>query len=286
MEASAARRAWRTIEAANAVTYFSSECRAGPKSIGLPGFWMGYFANRAAPMGAVSAGVVEATFYNFHPAMVRRSIPDAWTRASPEHVVTLRASAAASALRRLAPAADELAPQLLPLLKKTVEHGNGEGRPLFSANRDVIADENLSGVWQLATTLREHRGDGHVAVLTEADLDGCEAHVLFSGTEGVPPELIRQTRGWSEEDWAHAEDRLRSRRLHGPDGGPTAAGRQLHLDIERRTDELALRPYGAMSDDEFERMMEMLGVIGRAVHASGEIPFPNPMGLPDQEQDR
>ncbi len=50
---------------------------------GLRGGWMGYFASRSAPMGAVSAEVVAAVFHNFQPAMVRRAIPDAWRYSTP-----------------------------------------------------------------------------------------------------------------------------------------------------------------------------------------------------------
>ncbi len=56
---------------------------------------MGYFACRAAPMGAVTAGAVEATFFNFHRARVERAIPDAWTFATPATIVDTRAAAAA-----------------------------------------------------------------------------------------------------------------------------------------------------------------------------------------------
>jgi len=34
-------------------------------------------------MGAVPAHVVIATFFNFNPALVRRSLPEAWERATP-----------------------------------------------------------------------------------------------------------------------------------------------------------------------------------------------------------
>ncbi|MGP8061823.1 MAG: SCO6745 family protein, partial [Acidimicrobiales bacterium] len=213
MEPAETRVAWHQLEAVNAVAYFSQECRNALKDLGLRGFWMGYFAGRAAPMGVVSPGVVEATFYNFHPAMVRRSLPYAWTLASPDSVMLVRTEAAAAALRRLAPEADEVVPRLLPLLREAIEHGNGAGRSLFAANRDVVVSDDLRGLWQAATTLREHRGDGHVAILTEADLDGCEAHVLFAATEGGPPEVLRDNRGWSEHDWGRATSRLCRRGL-------------------------------------------------------------------------
>ena len=274
------RTAWHHLEAVNAVVYFSPECRDGLTNAGLRGFWMGYFAGRAAPMGAVSAGVVEATFYNFAPAMVRRSIPDAWTLADPESVLSARRESAAAALRRLAPAAESALPGLLPQLLRAVENGEGGGRPLFSSNRDLPASDDLAGLWQAATTLREHRGDGHVAILAEADVDGCEAHVLFAATEGSPPELFLDSRGWSTEAWEAAADRMRSRGLVTGEGGATPSGRHLRAAIEQRTDELAMQPYLALSVEETQAVIRTVSGIGRVIVASGAIPFPNPMGLP------
>src|SRR5215216_5615208 len=103
MDPALARTMWHRIETINAVTYFSAECRDAPARLGLKGFWMGYFANRAAPMGPVGAGVVEATFFNFHRDRVRRAIPEAWRLAHPADVLDARAAAAATALRRLLP---------------------------------------------------------------------------------------------------------------------------------------------------------------------------------------
>jgi hypothetical protein len=91
----------------HAVTYFAPECEQAFKDVGLRGFWMGYFAGRAAPMGPVTAPVVSATFFNFHPAMVERAIPDAWTFASPSEVLATRVGAAATTLRRVLPDIDE-----------------------------------------------------------------------------------------------------------------------------------------------------------------------------------
>ena len=45
-----ARRLWRLIEAINGVTYFAPRCRDAMTDLGLKGFWMGYFAARAAPV--------------------------------------------------------------------------------------------------------------------------------------------------------------------------------------------------------------------------------------------
>ncbi len=69
-------------------------------------------------------------------------------------------------------------------------------------------DDPVEGLWRGCTDLREHRGDGHVAVLTAAGLDGCEALVLFAASESLPDRLFLDGRGWSEEEWAGACARL------------------------------------------------------------------------------
>ena len=157
---------------------------------------------------------------------------------------------------------------------------DGVGRPLFASNRDVAEPgDPVAALWQVATTLREHRGDGHVALLAGADLVGCEAHVLFAACEGVPAELYLQSRGWSEQDWTGAVDLLTDRGLLGGDGQSTPAGRSLRDGIERRTDELAAVPLGSIAA-QVERLLQELDPPVERIAASGEISFPNPMGLP------
>lgn len=288
MQPIVSRVAWQALEAVNAVTYFSPECRDAYRDIGLRGFWMGYFAGRAAPMGAVSPGVVEAAFYNFHPDMVRHSIPDAWTFSRPEPVIRARAAAAAAAIGRMCPGADRVSAELLPLLIEIVAEADGAGRPLFSANREVMTGGSVAGgldaLWQAATTLREHRGDGHIAILTEAAIDGCEAHVLHAAIGRVPVVVLRDNRGWSEADWDAATQRVQGRGWLDASGQPTAAGHQERERIERRTDQLALQPYRRLGEEKVERVLRLAGGLARDIIASGEIPFPNPIGLPDHRE--
>src|SRR4051794_17525504 len=97
------RHTWHLLEHVNAVSYFAPECREAAKAIGLRGFWSGYFAFRAAPLGEASAAVVEATFFNFSPGRVAAALPDAWAAATPAAALTARQSSAAAALRRLVP---------------------------------------------------------------------------------------------------------------------------------------------------------------------------------------
>jgi hypothetical protein len=265
------RALWRALEPIHAVTYFSSESSEAFTAAGLRGFWMGYFAGRAAPMGEVGPAPVEATFFNFHPDMVRRAIPDAWSYASPAALLDVRAVASAMTLRRLVPDIDEVAPELLPLLRRAIDEAASPGRPLFAANREVAAPADpVAALWQSTTTLREHRGDGHVSVLAAEGLDGCEVHVLFAMVHDVPRELYQRSRGWSDSDWSAAEERLRAR----------GAGRELHDRIEARTDELAIAPYASLSDEERLQVLTAAGRIAAAITESGLYPYPNPIGLP------
>ena len=264
-----AREIWHGLETINAVTYFSLECIDASAALGLKGFWMGYFASRAAPLGPVGPAPVEATFFSFHPDRVRRALPDAWTYASPAVVLDARSAAAATALRRLLPDADVLAADLVPMLEQVVATASPSGRPLFAANQGVPPpDDPVARLWQAATALREHRGDGHVALLTSAGLDGCEALVLFAATEGFAPEIFERSRGWSRDDWAAASERLDAKRTD-----PHALREQ----IERRTDELAIEPYRNTDVDE---LLRLLAPARHAIASAGDITFPNPIGLP------
>jgi hypothetical protein len=281
LDASYARQVWQAVETLHAVTYFADECRRAPADLGLKGFWMGYFACRAAPMGEVTPGVVHATFFNFHEDMVNRAIPDAWQYASATDLVEARVSAAAAALRRVVADIDGVADSTLSLLWRVLDAAEPGGRPLFAANRDLDdPDDPVAELWQATTTLREHRGDGHVACLAAEGVGSCEAHVLFAATESVPPELLQESRGWSQEEWDEATRFLRSAGLVDSEGDATERGHRLREQIERRTDELAVVPYGALTDDQRDRLLALVTPAAREVVESDVIRFPNPIGLP------
>ena len=57
-----ARRLFDRFEPVHALTYFAPEALKGFGEAGFRGFWMGYFAGRAAPLGRVPAEVVTAGF--------------------------------------------------------------------------------------------------------------------------------------------------------------------------------------------------------------------------------
>jgi hypothetical protein len=282
-------------ESVHAVTYFASACRHALRDAGLQGFWSGYFAARAAPLGAVGPGVVTATFFNFHPAMVGRAVPGCWDVVAPSELTIVRASAASEALGALcAPSSLATLRAVLPLLRAVTAQCDGAGRALAGANRRLwpgldaplrrlgLSEVPLevAEVWQACTTLREHRGDGHVAALTSVGLTSLGAHLLASGALGVPAAVLRDNRGWSEDEWNQGIEQLSARGWLGADGTATAAGHEVHRTVEALTDELAETPYSVLSDGEVHDLYGALAECARQIHDAGVFPFPNPMGLP------
>src|SRR5438067_13300048 len=98
-----ARLMWTLLEPVHAVTYFSGQAREAFEGSGLRGFWRGYFAGRAAPLGAVGPGVVTAAFFGFAPGMVRRARPAGWGLAPPPAGLAARAAGATAAPRGALP---------------------------------------------------------------------------------------------------------------------------------------------------------------------------------------
>lgn len=280
-----ARELWKRIESIHAVTYFASESSAAAKTAGLKGFWMGYFAFRAAPMGSVGPGPVHAAFANFARPMVERSVPDAWALATPAQLIDARAVAASMALRRLSPSlaewngTDTPGSAMRDALAQLIDHADPLGRPLFAANTD-LADRSdpVEHLWQLCTTLREHRGDGHVIALAAHGIEGCEAHHLHAAAHRTPHEVLRDNRGFDSAQWHDAGSRLQARGLL-VDHELTPAGTQLVNAVEALTDDLAGAPIRA-SGINIDALLDHLTPIANEITESGVLPFPNPMGLP------
>ncbi len=282
LEPEMARRLWWRFEPIHASIYFSFEAREEFDAAGLKGGWMGYFASRSAPMGAVGPEVVTATFYNFHPKMVQRAIPDAWSFSTPERVVEARFTAADRILGRLLA---DVEPVRISRAAELMEQASGactpEGRPLYAATASVRpADKPHLLLWHAATCLREYRGDGHVALLLQNSIDGCEAHVLMAAEGKVDPAMQRANRGWSEEEWDAAAARLHERGLIDDETTSlTEEGRRLRNEIEDGTDRLALVPFESIGADGCDELISLLEPLADSV-AGGGLPFPNPMGLP------
>jgi hypothetical protein len=275
-----AREFWKRVESVHAVTYFAPESIDAARTAGLRGFWMGYFGFRAAPLGRVGAGVVEATFANFATTMVERAIPDAWDYADPADLTAIRAAAAATALRRVVPDVEQVACEVNTLLESVIAAGQPIGRPLFAANRNLHRlGDPVERLWQNCTTLREHRGDGHVAALAAAGIDGCEAHLLLSADLGIASAVFFEHRGWSPDQQREAVVRLRARGLLEADV-ITSKGRSVRTTVESTTDSMALGPFAGLEEAGRNSLLRALTPTATAIVRSGTLPFPNPMGLP------
>jgi hypothetical protein len=270
---------WTLFEPLHAVTYFTPEAREHFETAGLHGFWRGYFAGRAAPLGQVDAQPVIAAFFGFAPAMVHRALPDVWSRASVEQSLQARLDGARAALARLLTGIDPHAVTLAAdLLAEAAANADTGGRVLAAANAAVgVPDDALGKLWQAATVLREHRGDGHVAALVVHGLDGCEAQAWRSGLD-LRRDRLQPARGWTDEEWLEAIARLAEREWLTREGGSTTIGVDAHRAIEAMTDRAAMRPWHALGEEKTARLAEVLTPLAHAAYR--DIPSGNPIGLP------
>ncbi|MDQ1711728.1 MAG: hypothetical protein QOE45_1178 [Frankiaceae bacterium] len=271
-----AREMWTLYEPVHAVAYFAPESLAAFEAAGLRGFWRGYFAGRAAPLGAVGPLPVIAAFHGFAPAMVERAFPDVWTRASPEAVWEARVTGTVAALERLLAGLDvEEAAELLSRAAAAVDVA---GRVLGAAHAAMpLPPDPLGRLWHAASVLRECRGDGHVAALVAADVDGCEALVLRTGDD-IAREDLQPYRGWTDDEWAAATLRLRARGWLDASGVVTEAGRAARAAVEAATDAAAAGPWRVLSGTQVARLRTVLEPLTEACYAA--LPARTPIGLP------
>jgi hypothetical protein len=268
-----ARKAWRTLEPYHGLVYFAPEATAAYEALGITGF-DGYFASRAAPMGPVPAEVVMATFYNFHPGAVHHAIPAAWSIAAPEAIVAARLQGADAALHRILGGDLDVdaAAAAAALARRAAAACDPAGRPLFAGHASLDwPDTPPLALWHAVTLLREFRGDGHVACLVDAGIDGCEALVLHAATGEVPAQVLQQSRQWSDEEWHAAVERLAERGLVTGDGTSTEAGRALRDRVEARTDELALAPWRALGEDAVDELRALVRPMSKAIVEGGGL---------------
>ncbi|MEH0931060.1 SCO6745 family protein [Micromonospora sp. CPCC 205558] len=270
---------WAYFEPVHAVTYLHPRARAAYEAVGLRGYWRGYFAGRAAPLGATEAAPVIAAFFNFAPPMVARALPAVWRLATPQEALRARLTGAVQALAELTYELPEShLVEAADLLERAASAAQTAGRVLGAANAALPAGEYpLARLWQAATTLREHRGDGHVAALVAAGLDPVETLTGRVALDGSPPQYLLG-RGWSEEQWQAARERLTERGWLTGDGATTEDARAGFQAIEDATDRAAAHPWQALGPDGTDRLRELLEPISRAGHTL--LPEGSPLGLP------
>ena len=261
----------------HALGYFAPEVEAEVTALGVRRGRGAYFASRSAAMGRVGAGAVTATFYVFNPALVAKMVPACWEAAPPEDVVAARLRGIDAVYRRLLGddvlASPEVA-EAAELVRTAAGACSPEGRALHAAHADLPwPEEPHLALWHGLTLLREHRGDGHVAVLLAAGLSGLEALVTHTATgTGFTQPAAQATRGWSDEEWQGAVDGLAARGLLTADGTLTEDGAALRTRVERETDALGLEPWAALGEAAAGRLWSLARPLAKRATANGAFP--------------
>jgi hypothetical protein len=219
--------------------------------------------------------------FGFSPAMVARSLPDAWSLASPEAVQAGRQQAAGAALRDLLSGEESAVAELGDLLAEAVAGCRFDGRPLAAGWAAApVPDDPFARLWLLAGVLREQRGDGHVLAAVALGLSGLEASVSNVATGTVTRELLQPVRGWTDDEWDGSVRGLQDRGLLDAGGGLTAPGAGLRRQLEDTTDRLAAGPVARLGPDRTERVLALATPLARRVIDHGPVPVPNPIGVP------
>ena len=171
-----------------------------------------YFASRGSLLGQVPGEVVAAAFGVFNPAVVVPAVTWAWTKVDAPTICAARTRGGVAQLERvLGPAPDGLGAShraLGPGGRTAAARGQAA---LRRPARPGPARRCRSGdMWRLADTLREYRGDAHIAAWTSAGLDATEVGLLTELYWRMPLRTYIRTRAWSD---------ARPRRRRGSVGG-------------------------------------------------------------------
>lgn len=183
--AATARRMWTLFEPVHVVTYFAPEARQAFERAGLRGFWRGYFAGRAAPIGAVAAPPVIAAFGNFAPSFVRRALPAVWELITPAEALSVREAGAVAAIRALLDDSAAQAPlrAAADLLLAATEDLDPAGRPLGAPNAALpVPSEPVARPWARLGSTRTAERAGSLAPVALA----CAAALPYPNLVSVP----------------------------------------------------------------------------------------------------
>jgi hypothetical protein len=237
-----------------------------------------YFPARVAPLGAASPELTVATFFNFAPRAVARAIPRAWEKATPQQVLDAQLTGIDRALQRAFTSLDEgIVKEALGLLRPVAEAASEhvEGRPLFAGYASLPwPEEPHLALWHAHYLVREFRGDGHIAVLTADGITGIEALCIHIAQMPMMGPIFRQSRAWTDDEWAATIDSLRSRGwlADGDELALSERGSEWRTQIEHRTDLLEVPAYAPIGRAGCERLIELGAPITQAL-ADADLTF-------------
>ena len=278
-----ARNLRNVLEPLASNVYFAPEVHAAFEALGFgPGIGddgcvtlpdlPGYYCSRAACMGQVPGEVVVAAFGVFNPALVVPAVERGWRIADRAAVLDARLRGATAFLERVLGDRSG-AERATELLERAAAAGPFGGRFLFAGLRSLPTPSTRWGrVWRAADTVREYRGDSHIAAWTAAGLDPVEAGLLTEVYYEMPTKRYHAGRGWTERQLDDGLDRLRARGVI--DGDPvtfTPAGQELREAIEIATDHQMLPLLDALGDD-LDELVALLGPWAGEIVAAGGFP--------------
>lgn len=251
-----------TIEPIAGQAQFSPECHANYAALGFApnSGWSGptslpdrgaFFTARGSVLGQVPGTVIAAAFAVFNAAVVVPLVEEGWTRTDARTMWAARQAGAVAQLHRLLGPSPQGAREVADVLLEATESMPLAGRMFFSAQRALdVPDEPVARLWRATDRLRECRGDAHIIAWNSEGLDPVEIGLLGDLYWGLPPRSHTSGRGWTADDLAAGEERLRSRGLLHDDA-LTSTGFELRDRIELRTDDLmapAIRVLGDRLD--------------------------------------
>jgi hypothetical protein len=270
-----ARRLGSVLEPVIGQVYFSPECHANYVALGfdpsrgeaggvaLPD-GPAYFTSRGSLMGQVPGELVAAAFAVFNPDVVVPCVTLGWTLTDAVTICAARDDGAIAQLRRILGDSPEGIDRANELLARAVARLRPEGRPLFAgALSQAMPASPLGTLWRRGDMLREFRGDSHTAAWISAGFDATEIGLMSELYWGLPMRSYSRTRGWTDEQFDAAHDRLRSRGMVD-DTGFTAAGRATREEVEVHTDE-QMRPAIEALGDDIDELFEIMTPWGAAV---------------------
>ena len=160
---------------------------------------------------------------------------------------------------------------------RTAQHGDDVGqlgRALHAGLTSLAWPSDLVGqLWHACSILRENRGDGHLAALVAAGLDGVQANQLTELWVGWDPLAYTGSRAWSPEDMDRGTAALSDRGLVA-DGALTSEGLALREELETATDRSVQAAVDAIGDD-LDRIVGLLDSWAQKIVDRGWFP-PDP----------
>jgi hypothetical protein len=263
------RKAWSDLEVLHVVGYFAPEVSEAYVDLGLDPR-LSYFPARAAALGEAGPALTVATFYVFAPWLVEAALPAAWQTATPDQVVAARRAGMSAALGRVLGRPDVA--EALDIARDVCAGLTPQGRPLYAAHAALPwPEDDLLALWHAASLVREHRGDGHLSVLQVAGLDPVEATVL-GGLYSSSTRFLRKTRGWSDQEYDAATERLRRRGWLDAEGGFTDEGRAARQQVEDDTDRLALEGWAHAGAYRTARLHDLVAPLRRRILDADVLP--------------